>query len=312
MDAYLTKFGFGREIISWLERFNKSQAIHILGCLSKILKFAEKNEDFFQGCGLYAVGSSLRGDFNDIDIVIAGLDFRAVVSYDKIFLMDPETLISEEIIVEPRLFLIVNEGEDGESMILEPVTEVKDPDWCTSIEAFGRMGLEHKGIRYDYNIENFVCHSLTLDGFCSYHAHPSALTKEISKLFYCNEDASLNSPFDNYGFWGTESFLVYRVSIRVEDNLPGAKHSIIEEVKPIDLCVHSENLHRDGWKRHQDSLGLPFLTLKEWPQRNQVRKIITKLDYPRFIDPFGIKRAKVDMMFFCSYRPDEGPETIDI
>ncbi len=314
MNTYLTRFGFGGEVMSWLEKLSCGQARHILSCIAKVLEFSEKNKDFFQGCGLYVVGSSLTGGFNDVDIVIVGLDFRAVVSYDKIFLMDPETLIQEEVLVEPRLFLITKEDENGEPMILEPVTGVKNPDFSTSLEAWGRMGLEHNGIRYDYNIERFICHSLDLTGFCSYHAWPSSLTKEMNKLLYFPEDElSLNAPFDNYGFDGIESFLVYRFPIENQINLPGVKNSVLEEVKPIDFCIHAENLQREEWKRHQRSLGLPYLALKEWPRTSLNRKIITELDHPRFIDPNGIKRATTDSMFFSSFYPEKTPdEPIDI
>jgi|GEM_PF-4331044 len=46
------------------------------------VKYFKDKEYFFRSCGFYVVGSSLvRKDFNDIDLVLVGLDFRQVFDY---------------------------------------------------------------------------------------------------------------------------------------------------------------------------------------------------------------------------------------
>lgn len=126
MDTYLEKLGLRKEVFFWLEKIGRSQAMYVLACVAKLLKFAEQEEAFFQGCGLYVAGSSLtKDDFNDIDIVLVGLDFRAVVSYSKIFLMDPETLVKEGVLVQPQLFLNVGEDKNNGQTTLVPISDVK-------------------------------------------------------------------------------------------------------------------------------------------------------------------------------------------
>lgn len=238
---------------------------------------------------------------------------RAVVSYDKIFLMDPETLIKEEILVEPQCFVIIKKDENGEPTVLEAVTETEISDLLTGLEAWGRIGLKHEGANYDYNLERCGMYSLDLSGYCSNHAWSSKLVDEMYGMFHLPDDYLLSHPFDNYGFEGEQSFLVYRFPIAAaKSNLPGAKGSVILEVKPIDFCVHAENLQLEAWKKHQASLGLLYLTLREWPKTSAIRKIITELDYPRFIDPEGVMRARWDPMFSNSFRPEEAPEIIDV
>lgn len=316
MNANLVEYDFGREVVSWLERVGYHQAMYILRCVAKVFKFAEAKEDFFRGCGLYAVGSSLhKENFNDIDLVIAGLDFRAVVSYDKIFLMDPETLIKEGVLVKPQHFLVIENEESAEPEIHQPVTSIQNPDFITFLHAFNRFGLSHNGVEYDYNFEEHGWLSGTLHGYCSNQARPSSLIKQINELFNPDDAFSLNHPFDNYGFEGNQSSIVYRFSVPAEnDNLPGVRNSILSLIKPVEISIHAENLYREAWKKHQVSSKLPYLTLREWPSKNsgRERKIITDLSYPRFIDPNGEKRAQADWIFLSSYCPDETPDEVDI
>lgn len=312
MDTCLEKFNFGREIASWLKSLGHDQAMHVMTCIAKILKFAEENEEFFQGCGLYVVGSSLRGgNFNDIDLVLAGLDFRAVVSYDKIFLMDPETLIKERVLVEPQLFVVLDKNEEGKPKIMKPIMEMESNDLLTCALQFSHMGLEHNGKKYDYNFEEHAWLSLDLFGFCSSHARTSDFVKRLHEFLNPDDKffKKLGRPFDRYGS-ATGPFLVYSVCIERKSDLPVAEGSIIEEVKPIDLSVHAENLQRRAWKELQSSLRLPYLTLKEWPETSKVRRTVTDLEYPVFIDPNGINRAEWNLMSLHTYCPEEPPEVI--
>ena len=299
MESNLAKLGFNEEIVSWLRSLGNAQMMRVLEFIATIFKFAEKKKEFFQGCGLYVVGSSLKGGgFNDVDIVLVGLDFRAVVRYDRIFLMDPEILIQKEILVEPCCFLVIKEEEGDYPEVLKPTT---DPDASENIEAWGRMGLEHKGLRYDYNIDRLMGKSLSLEGYCSYHAWPSSFIEKICKLY----NLVPSYPFDHYGFNGTQSFLVYRLWKKSGDNDKlSVKNSNVDDLRPIDFCIHAENLYREDWKKHQRFIGLDYLVFKEWPQTCSERKIITELDYPRFIDPKGKKRAKWDSMFASGFQPD--------
>jgi hypothetical protein len=182
-----------------------------------------------------------------------------------------------------------------------------------NIEAFARSGLDHNGTSYDYNIDELMGDALTLEGYCSYHANPSFLTESIYSLFCPDDNDSMSHPFDNYGFDGVQEFLVYRFPIEFKAaNLPGVKDSIISEIKPIDFCIHAENLQREKWEKHQSASGLKYLTLKTWPSKSYQRKTVTNLDYPRFIDPHGRKRAKWDPMFPVSYRPKDASDVFII
>jgi len=304
---------------NWLRILSQQQALFCIDNISTFLNFANKHEDFFQGCGLYVVGSSVNNEklFNDIDIVLVGLDFRAVVKYDRIFLMDPEVLIEKNIIVEPRLFSVLREGcdEGDDGTILKPVTQCTSEEGGSNIEAWGRRGLKHAGIWYDYNVEQYTWSALNLTGYCSYHATSSSLVNDMYNLFSLQKD-KLNAqwsecPFENYGFGSELSFLVYHFSVDINTDLPTI-HKDLLDVKPIDFCIHAENLQLEEWKRHQRSLGLPYVTLKEWPKKHNSRKIITDLEHPAFIDPQGICRAKADIEMMPRYKPKKPSDIIDI
>jgi len=315
MDEYPAQFDFGREVAAWLERFGHDQAMLVLTWIAKLLKFAERNSEFFQGCGLYAVGSSLRGaKFNDIDLVLVGLDFRAVVDYDQVFLMNPEMLIEKKILVEPNFFVIIDDGKESGLMVCKPIMEVKDKDIITAIHKFNHAGMEYKGKEYYYNFRDFGDIASDLTGYCSGQAGPSDLTKSIYKLFNPDDEFSwnLSHPFDHYGFDDRQPFLVYCIRQGEEENdLPIAEGTVIEEgVKPIEISVHAENLRREAWKEYQRSLRLPYITLKEWLETGRERKIITNLEYPDFIDPDGIKRAERSPLNMGSYWPEEPAEII--
>ncbi|OGI26170.1 MAG: hypothetical protein A3J76_01840 [Candidatus Moranbacteria bacterium RBG_13_45_13] len=316
MDAYPVKFDIGREVAAWLEGLGYNQAVHVLTWVAKLLKFAEENMEFFQGCGLYVTGSSLRGNnFNDIDLVLAGLDFRAVVDYDQVFLMDPEKLIEKKILVEPNFFVVIDSDKQSGVTALKPIMEAKDNNLLTWVHQFNHAGMEHKGKEYYYNFREFGDIASNLTGYCSGRAGPSDLTKAINKLFNPADEFSwnLSHPFDHYGFDGRQPFLVYCIRQGEEEsNLPVAEGTVIEEgVKPIETSIHAENLRREAWKDQQRSLRLPYLTLKEWPEVGRARRIMTNLEYPDFIDPSGIKRAELSPLNMGSYWPEEPAEVIE-
>ena len=57
--------------------------------------YLKENQAFFRNCGFYVVGSSLqKQDFDDIDFVLVGLDFREVFHYTPAFL--DSNFLSEE------------------------------------------------------------------------------------------------------------------------------------------------------------------------------------------------------------------------
>ncbi len=308
---------FKKEAGLWLESLEREQALFCVNNITKILAFAEKNKAFFQGCGLYIVGSSLKNnqEFNDIDVVLVGLDFRAIVAYDKIFLMDPKTLIEKEVLVEPRLFSILK-GDKDDPEVIKPVTQCSDADDEYNWEAYGRMGLEYNGILYDYNIEECAWEALNLIGYCSYHAKSSPLMQDLNESFSSEKNDGLdtswfNDPFENYSFGPKMSFLVYRFSIGINTDLPTV-HAKLQDIKPIDFCIHTENLQLEEWKRYQQALNLSYVMLKEWPQKSNVRKIITDLEYPSFIDPNGVNRVRPDLQWMPMYKPKKAIKIIDI
>ncbi len=71
----------------WFERIGAENTDHVNEFVYRLLEFS-KNPEYsrlFNTCGLYSVGSSVMPDkdeFNDIDITLVGLDFRAVFDYD--------------------------------------------------------------------------------------------------------------------------------------------------------------------------------------------------------------------------------------
>ena len=77
-----------------------------------VINFSSRYKKFFSSCGLYQVGSSVAGEHNDIDVVLAGLDFRAVASYDGVYLKDAETLVKRGFAVEMIFEGNHKEGED--------------------------------------------------------------------------------------------------------------------------------------------------------------------------------------------------------
>jgi hypothetical protein len=118
-------------------------------------------------------------------------------------------------------------------------------------------------------------------------------------------------PFENYGLGTKRSFLVYHFSISINTNLPILQKDLVD-VKPIDFCIHAENLQLEEWKKHQELLGLPYITLKEWAKETHCRKVITNLKHPAFIDSQGMNRAKMDIEMMPCYKPQKPTDIIDM
>jgi hypothetical protein len=204
----------------WLSRSGRAQ--DILRTIYEITQFSESTyAPFFQNCGLYAVGSSLKnGRPNDVDLVLVGLDFRAVAKYDKIFLQDPETLIAEEIVIPPALARqrgVVNSlscmvsssgvqslwhplpeapgskkelGNEGRKRIgegdglaeIEPV----EPDRLEDLDYVHQsmlQGIEYRGEYWAYNFQKGMAGStaLNLDNYCLRQGSASQLVVDFFK-----------------------------------------------------------------------------------------------------------------------------------
>lgn len=292
------EFGDG---ISWLGTLPEEQGRFIQKCIDSVVSLSQGSyRPFFQNCGLYAVGSSLQGPYNDVDIVLVGLDFRAVIEYDKVFLMDPEALIAEKVVIPPCKFEILSE-EGEEPMVLRPASH--NPE---SIDYITFMGIEYKGVNYDYNLHRLAGDALTMESFCAKRGKPSNLVKELKDHVGKSMQAAttrLENPFEQY-FHDDAWFLVTRFGTFPLDPESSVSVPVPQEFKlphpPIDFIFHAENLHPSAWKEHQRRYNLPFVALYEWPMANmnvEQRSIITDLPHPEFIDPKGTERVKWNMYF---------------
>jgi hypothetical protein len=308
------------------------RAIDVVKLVSYILEFSKgRYSKFFQNCGLYAVGSSLeRENPNDIDIVLVGLDFRAVAEYDKVFLQDPETLIEKKIVITPELArkrgvispLVFSIGQTGMESVWHPLPEApkKQPQanrpGSGALQAeplqqdrmeelpehiqFMLMGIEHRGASWAFNYQMAMANStaMTLDHYCQRQGKTSklasALLDRACSAFGQDLSMSFASPFEPY-FHEPEYYLTVRAQIH-ERKCPVWKKSSFDNCQclPIDLMIHAENLHTKFWKEHQQTTRSPYLCLHEWEKAEEMseRPTITKLAQPQFIDPQGKERAK--------------------
>ena len=279
--------------------------------------------EFFQNCGLYAVGSSLEKDSpNDVDIVLVGLDFRAVAEYDKVFLQDPETLIDEEIVIEPTLarelgttspFVFVG-GPDGLKSMAHSLPEKEDPgnlDDLSIPEQYMLHGMEYGGKKWCYNIQKgmAVGTALNLENYCLRRGKSSRLVDDlhgyIASSFGHDPRWRILTPFEPY-FHPRDWFLTLSFNVHT-DWCPTRENAFKEEecsCVPLDLIVHAENLHVVNWKNHQEATNFPYIPLHEWPDADKVsdRPVLTDLPHPVFIDPEGVNRVKWDPYF--SYLED--------
>ncbi len=206
------------DLEQWLSRCGR--AGDVLQTLYETIEFSKgEYAPFFQNCGLYVVGSSLgKEKSKDIDLVLVGLDFRAVADYDKIFLQDPQTLIDEEIVIRPdlaRKMGVTNPfscvisssgakslwrplpeapgyenrlGENNASLIGSGALEAEllKPDRLEDLDdnlRFMLEGIEHKGEYWAYNFQKGMAGStaLNLTNYCLRQGSISQLVRDFHK-----------------------------------------------------------------------------------------------------------------------------------
>jgi len=286
---------------SWLESLPELQREFVVDCINSVIDFSVgEYKDFFDYCALYACGSSLNSKKpHDVDLVLVGLDFRSVVKYDKIFLQDPETLIEQDIVEEPCVFQVEQE-ENGEPTILKPVEH-------NTLEGMCRLGIEHNGKRYDYNVDKCGHQGVLLENFCANSAGYSELVENlfthlVKKVGHPNQGnyyGHSHDPFDKY-FHGEEYFLttpltLYSQKIKFDGDQP-VPDEIRIPVLPIDFRIHTENLLVTNWEQHQNDLGFPFELLYAWSKSKitdaGVRSYLTQENQPSFIDKNGKNRVQ--------------------
>ncbi|MBW2995261.1 hypothetical protein KY312_02825 [Candidatus Woesearchaeota archaeon] len=299
---------------SWLKSLPEYQKKRVDDCINRVIEFSKgEYNDFFRNCGLYAIGSSVeKSNPNDTDIVLVGLDFRAVIEYNKIFLQDPETLVKEKIVIpvdEARRFgtkkifggmrAITSEGIEKpkiHSLPESPDYDADSIDDLNPIDQFMLAGIEYNNQYWCYNIQRLGDDALTLHNYCLYEGKPSNIVKRLHETIAAEKYIwyDLLHPFEPY-FHPKDWFLTCSFKIHHDR----CEADILKEKKcicvPLDFIVHAENLHVPHWKQHQKHTGFPFIPLYEWPDADKVvenRPIITQLPYHEAIDPNGIERVK--------------------
>ncbi len=261
----------------WLQSLQESDRLFVRSVVEALIALSRTEyAPFLENCGLYAVGSSLcHRKYDDIDLVVAGLDFRAVMEYDKIFLQDPQTLIDERIVVEPQLFTVIDGCSAEDARLLKPASQTN------SLETYTHYGIEHEGRYYDYNFEGLCDEALTLHHYCGYHGKPSTLVHAIRKAVAQHAHAEvgeISGLFDPYCH-----MMGYFFATRISAQWPGTS--------VIDISIHSENLKCPAWERFQNQYKLPYVALHQWPGNPDTpRSVITPLAYPPYIDPTGEQR----------------------
>jgi hypothetical protein len=250
------------EYLSWLGSSNSKEVSRFCDDVVKFSKI-KKWEPYFHGCGLYAVGSSLQRDnWRDIDLVLVGLDFRAVFSYDGVFLEDGKTLLEKGLIVAKE-----------------------NAEWYPRGNEFMDITqFEYEGKEYLFNIHHPDVNwdsagmLLNLYDYMRRTVSSTSLLKELSKKLNKRHYNSISDPFDPYDFEGIKV-----LAPKIDLDSRGL----------IDFRIHGENLTVSGWKSVQDLMSLPFIELQSWlPLLNPLeRKIITKEELPRFIDSQGKMHA---------------------
>ncbi|PIN86010.1 hypothetical protein COV19_06670 [Candidatus Woesearchaeota archaeon CG10_big_fil_rev_8_21_14_0_10_44_13] len=307
----LVKYKEKREIplegLAWLNFLPKNQRHFVKDCIDSVIGFSKGSyKPFFQNCGLYAVGSSITSPHhNDVDLVLVGLDFRAIIEYNKAFLMDPEYLIEKGILTEPHAFEVLKE-ENGEPTLLRPISQTDH--W----EARGRKGVMYKGRIYDYNVDRFLLGGLDLNSCLANESDASDLVYNLRKHLAKDMGmavSDLHGPFEQYfhceEWFLTTPFVLYPVKgtggpIELTDSIFPDDEDLNLPFPPIHFIFHTENLHVSSWKEHQKRYNLPYMTLYEWPMAGQNvenRPVLTHLELPDFIDPEGIERVKWNPFF---------------
>ncbi len=234
--------------------------------LKDIVTFSNEQQRF-NACGLYAVGSSLRvQDPQDIDITLVGLDFKLLFDYGNIYLRNTEELIKRRIIVPAN-------SPAGNISLTEDNTVI-----------FG-------GKIYGFNTDEITDYN-SISTYCS---STIRITNFIGDLIRHLERARGTKPEDLYlmDFNGNINPLAPYLTRE-----HGPFLGIRRRFGPIDFVVHGENLLVTKWKEYQVNGELPFVKLYEWSKSgiNSTwdRPITTNnLPYPNFIDSLGRRRSTI-------------------
>jgi len=338
----------------WLS--NTGRANDVLQTIYEVVEFSKgKYTPFFQNCGLYACGSSLTQENpSDIDLVLVGLDFRAIAEYDKVFLQDPKTLIEKEIVIPPKLARqrgVVNPmtftiGEDGMKSAWHPLPrapgdreepydpnepkklrdnqpikgELVEPDKLEDLDDIHQSmlaGIEHEGQYWAYNFQLGIAGStaLSLDNYCLrqgactdlVHDFHKAVASKVDKYDSWDLIDFFEPYFHNEEYFLTCRFPIHEIGCRFTYGSNGKPCTC----RPLDVIIHSENMHVKHWKDYQRTINYPFAAVHEWPQAGEITKrpVITELPQPEFIDSKGVERVKPHPYFFEYLR--EPPINVD-
>lgn len=89
-------------LIAWLERFPSPLQDELRQMLDVCTNYFTGKKELFKPCGFYVVGSSLtKAKYDDIDLVLVGLDFRQVFKYTPGFLSMDDLPDSVKAMKEP-------------------------------------------------------------------------------------------------------------------------------------------------------------------------------------------------------------------
>lgn len=250
----------------WLNNLFEQERNAVNKLIEDITEFSMKDfyPKIFDNCGLYAVGSSLKGAHKDIDITLVGLEFRTLFEYDSVFLQDPETLIKEEIVVP----------EEHPS---------------ASKSFYEEHSLMFEGKEYRWNKDNNGCGYSSIDTYCFSHIAPSAFALELIEFLFDKRKIKFNRSHAQYeGEFNP---------LKPYTSSHGDFLGIRIDLKPIDFIVHAENLFVKYWKEHQVKNKLPYVVLHEWPGAESTsywdRVTPNPKPFPDFIDYQGKKRSQM-------------------
>lgn len=299
-----------------LRRTLKSKGISFLELVVERFKEFTTGEysNFMDTCGLYLTGSALTSQIpNDADLVLVGLDFRAAIKYDKIFLQDKDELIKQGMVCEPKVFKVLEGDVDDPSMIVS-FTDLNPTHIFDAIEQAHRVAFEKDGVTYEYDKEAhyFFGGYSDFEDQCKSHGHRSELVKalyaHIFKDVTPNPEWHIGEAFEPYCYhsdrflvikyqWDyvRKSFLEASRNLQLTPNQRQELKAIAKWFeKEVDFIVHAENMTVSSWKVYQEQQRLPYSTIWEGSKVNstETRPVITTLEYPDFIDPEGKSRVK--------------------
>lgn len=295
-----------RESELWLEALPGDEALLVRYFTDHIVEFSKGTySEFFKNCGLYTVGGTTkpgkqeRGTHKDIDIVLVGLDFRSVIDYDGVFLMDPKNLIEKGIVAFPNFFKILQQDENGNPTVMVPAGQTEEQE-------YGYHGIEYEGIKYDYNPYTFTTPAGCLEDHCLNSSYPTKLVKDLFESL--NADGKIGYdkwrypryPFGNYcyGNGGDEYFVTVRSKISPRNTTTNRELKSYDsppniDQTPVDFNIHAENLLRSSWEDYHNAHRLPFICLYKWPEyESSARPILTQMPLPDFVDADGKERVK--------------------